>query len=36
MSLINKITVLLFCLLIVSEASAQEIKKVGKPSKKFK
>ena len=29
MSLINKITVLLFCLLIVSEASAQEIK-VGK------
>ena len=30
MSLINKITVLLFCLLIVSEASAQEIKKVGK------
>ena len=30
MSLINKITVLLFCLLIVTEASAQEIKKVGK------
>ena len=30
MSLINKITVILFCLLIVSEASAQEIKKVGK------
>ena len=30
MSLISKITVLLFCLLIVSEASAQEIKKVGK------
>ena len=30
MSLINKITVLLFCLLIVSAASAQEIKKVGK------
>ena len=30
MSLINKITVLLFCLLIFSEASAQEIKKVGK------
>ena len=30
MSLINKITVLLFFLLIVSEASAQEIKKVGK------
>ena len=30
MSLINKIAVLLFCLLIVSEASAQEIKKVGK------
>ena len=30
MSLINKITVLLFCLLIVSEASAQEIKKIGK------
>ena len=30
MSLINKITVLLFCLLITSEASAQEIKKVGK------
>ena len=30
MSLINKITALLFCLLIVSEASAQEIKKVGK------
>ena len=30
MSLINKITVLLFCLFIVSEASAQEIKKVGK------
>ena len=30
MSLINKITVLLFCFLIVSEASAQEIKKVGK------
>ena len=30
MSLINKIIVLLFCFLIVSEASAQEIKKVGK------
>ena len=30
MSLINKISVLLFCLIIVSEASAQEIKKVGK------
>jgi len=30
MSLINKITVLLFCFFIVSEASAQEIKKVGK------
>ena len=30
MSLINKISVLLFCFLIVSEASAQEIKKVGK------
>ena len=30
MSLINKIIVLLFCLLIVTEASAQEIKKVGK------
>ena len=30
MSLINKIAVLFFCLLIVSEASAQEIKKVGK------
>jgi len=30
MSLINKITVLLFCILIVSETSAQEIKKVGK------
>ena len=30
MSLTNKIAVLLFCLLIVSEASAQEIKKVGK------
>ena len=30
MSLINKIAVLLFCLLIMSEASAQEIKKVGK------
>ena len=30
MSLINKITVLLFCLLVVFEASAQEIKKVGK------
>ena len=30
MSLINKISVLLFCLFIVSEASAQEIKKVGK------
>ena len=30
MSLINKIVVLFFCLLIVSEASAQEIKKVGK------
>ena len=30
MSLISKITVLLFCLFIVSEASAQEIKKVGK------
>ena len=30
MSLINKITVLLFCLFIVSEASAQEIKKIGK------
>ena len=30
MSLINKVTVLLFCFLIVSEASAQEIKKVGK------
>ena len=30
MSLINKFTVLLFCFLIVSEASAQEIKKVGK------
>ena len=30
MSLINKITVLLFCLFIVTEASAQEIKKVGK------
>ena len=30
MSLINKITVLLFCFLIVTEASAQEIKKVGK------
>ena len=30
MSLINKITLLLFCILIVSEASAQEIKKVGK------
>ena len=30
MSLTNKIAVLLFCLLIVSDASAQEIKKVGK------
>ena len=30
MSLANKIVVLLFCLLIVSKASAQEIKKVGK------
>ena len=30
MSLINKIIVLLFCLMIVTEASAQEIKKVGK------
>jgi len=30
MSIINKIAVLLFCLFIVSEASAQEIKKVGK------
>jgi len=30
MSLINKISVFLFCLLIVTEASAQEIKKVGK------
>ena len=30
MSLTNKIVVLLFCLFIVSEASAQEIKKVGK------
>ena len=30
MSLINKIAVLLFCLLIVTESSAQEIKKVGK------
>ena len=30
MSLINKISVLLFCLLIVTEASTQEIKKVGK------
>ena len=30
MPLINKITALLFCLLIFSEASAQEIKKVGK------
>ena len=30
MSLINKVAVLFFCLLIVSEASAQEIKKVGK------
>ena len=30
MSLINKVTVLLFCLLIISETSAQEIKKVGK------
>ena len=30
MSLINKIIVLLFCLFILSEASAQEIKKVGK------
>ena len=30
MSLINRVTVLLFCFLIVSEASAQEIKKVGK------
>ena len=30
MSLVNKITVLLFCFLIVSESSAQEIKKVGK------
>ena len=30
MSLINKISLLLFCLLIVTEASAQEIKKVGK------
>ena len=30
MSLMNKITVLLFCLFIVSEASSQEIKKVGK------
>ena len=30
MSLISKISTLLFCLLIVSEASAQEIKKVGK------
>ena len=30
MSLINKISVLLFCLLIISEATAQEIKKVGK------
>ena len=30
MPLINKITVLLFCLLIFTEASAQEIKKVGK------
>ena len=30
MSLINKIVVILFCLFIVSEASAQEIKKVGK------
>ena len=30
MPLINKITALLFCLLIFSETSAQEIKKVGK------
>ena len=30
MSLINKITVLLFCLLTVSKVSAQEIKKIGK------
>ena len=30
MSIINKVTLLLFCLLIASEASAQEIKKVGK------
>ncbi len=30
MSLINKITVLLLCLFFVTEASAQEIKKVGK------
>ena len=30
MSLVNKITALLFCLFIVSEASAQEIKKIGK------
>ena len=30
MSLTNKISVLLFCLLIGSKASAQEIKKVGK------
>jgi len=30
MSLINKIIVLLFCLIIFSEASAQEIKKIGK------
>jgi len=30
MSVTNKITVLLFCFLIVSETAAQEIKKVGK------
>ncbi len=30
MSVINKITVLFFCLIIISEATAQEIKKVGK------
>ena len=35
MPLINKITVLLFCLLIFTEASAQEIKKVGKFKYKF-
>ena len=30
MSLINKFIVLLFCFFVVSEASAQEIKKIGK------